>query len=237
MSEMLIYKLLAEMASFKHPFIFSPFKVNEPFLDTRLMQFLDDCNLIPNMTLRLFTNGTPLTESLIDRINTLHRVAHLWVSLNSHQASEYYRIMGLQFDKTAIKLDMLHRRIDNGTFKFPVVLSKVTNNPEHDKDFVAYCVNRWPYFKITLIKQDSWLGYVAPLDPIIPSTPCARWFELSVLATGVVSLCCMDGKGEFPIGNVNTHSLLEVYNHPSYRERREKMMSRTSIYPCNTCSY
>ena len=67
--------------------------------------------------------------------------------------------------------------------------------------------------------------------------PCGRWYELSIMANGVVSLCCQDGEGQFPIGDVNKQTLLEVYNHPFYRERREKNLSRLEVEVCNTCTY
>ena len=87
------------------------------------------------------------------------------------------------------------------------------------------------------IKKDGWLGYVKPDSPEIPATPCVRWWELSIMANGIVSLCCMDGEGKFSIGDVKENSMLEIYNQPEYRERREKLLSRKNIYPCNTCTY
>lgn len=238
MSEDLMYRLLDEISKFEHPCVLSPFKVNEPLLDTRLMKYLNMVNLIaPSVSLRLFTNGSPLSASLIDRIAALDNVRHLWISLNSHNPDEYKKIMGLDFERTALRLDALHYAVFIGEFLHPVVLSKVVDNPDTWWEFTMYCNTRWPLFKVQPIKQDSWLGYAAPLMPDIPDAPCARWFELSILATGIVSLCCMDGKGEFPIGDVNTQTLLEVYNNPFYRERREQSLSRMHIHPCSTCSY
>lgn len=235
----LMYRLLDEMATFAHPFVISPFKVNEPFLDRRrLFPYLQKINAcIPLAQLRLFTNGSTLTELMLDSIQELNNVLHLWVSLNSHDSGEYEKIMGIDFDLTAKRLDELHRRAFVGEFTHPVMLSKVTDSLTGEEAFLDYCNTRWPLFTRQIIKQDSWLGYVAPLHPSIPDTPCSRWFELSILSTGVVSLCCMDGKGEFPIGNVHDQTLLEVYNQPGYRQRRATLQSRLSVHPCNTCSY
>lgn len=235
----LMYRLLDEMAAFRHPFVLSPFKVNEPFLDrARLFPYLKETNSrVPLASLRLFTNGSTLTEMMLDRIQELQNVLHLWVSLNSHKPEEYKKIMGLDFYQTAKRLDELHRRVFVGEFTHPVMLSKVTESLTGEDSFLDYCNTRWPLFTRQIIKQDSWLGYVAPLHPDIPDTPCVRWFELSILSTGIVSLCCMDGKGEFPIGNVHDQTLLEVYNQPWYHQRRATLQSRLSVHPCKTCSY
>ncbi len=232
----LIHKVALEMATFTKPFFFSPFKVNEPFLDKRVIGILQSINeLAPLARLRLFTNGTPLTSQLIYHINDLVNVEHLWVSLNSTDTVQYEKIMRLPFDVTARKLDLVHEFEE---FKHKVVLSRVASlDNKENGDFIYYCRERWPKFTATLIKRDGWLGDInAPLATI-PDAPCSRWFELSICATGIVSLCCMDGHGKYAIGDIKKNTLLEIYNHPFWRERRERMMSRKQIFPCSTCSY
>lgn len=232
MSDELIERLVGEMRQFKLPFYFSPFKVNEPLLDQRLIPL---CRLmnehVPQAKIRLFTNGSPLTAEKVEQIAALRNVEHLWISLNEHDADKYEALMSLNFARTAKRLDALHAV----EFPHPVVVSKVGS----DDGFKAYVTERWPKFKPFIIKRDGWLGYVDPQFPGVPDTPCARWFEMSVMATGKVSLCCMhDGADDkYCIGDVNTHSLLEVYNAPQWRERREKLLSRRSIEPCQRCTY
>jgi hypothetical protein len=232
MSDELIERLIDEMAAFKLPFYFSPFKVNEPFLDKRLIPVCRMFNeKVPHGRLRLFTNGSALTEKNIDDVAALKNVEHLWVSLNSHIPDEYERLMGLRFDLTARRLDMLHER----DFPYRVVLSTVgfPNEP-----FRRYCYDRWPKFESTAIKRDAWLGYTESQDSHVPDGPCGRWFELSIMANGVVSLCCMDGTGEHAIGDVTRHTMLDVYNAPQLRERRQNLTSRLTVgSPCNGCTY
>lgn len=231
MPDELLARLLDEMAGFRTPFYFSPFKVNEPLLDKRLIPLCERFERDARLgNLRIFSNGSALTDANIEGIAGLKRIAHLWVSLNSHDPDEYERLMGLKFDVTARRLDRLHAR----EFPHTVVLSAVgyPNAP-----FVAYCRERWPKFQTFVLRRTEWLGYTYPDDPTVPDTPCSRWFELSAMASGVVSLCCQDGEGKYPIGDLRRQTLLEVYNAPHWRERRERMLSRRLVYPCSTCSY
>ena len=230
MSDELLYRLIDEMATFEVPFMFSPFKVNEPLLDNR---FIDICRTVEAETraaLRIFTNGAPLTQRHIDDIASLDRVHHLWVSLNSHDPDEYQSLMNIPFERTAKRLDNLHSQY----FPHPVVLSTVGYPNE---DFRRYCFERWPRFESVAIGKSSWLGYTEAQRQEVPDMPCLRWFELSIMANGVVSLCCMDGQGDFPIGDLNDSTLLEVYNSPHYRERRERLLSRLQVDICKTCTY
>lgn len=234
----MVERLIMEMADFQAPFFFSPFKVNEPLLDPRFIEF---CRLFESMTLigrlRIFTNGSPLTLNKILEIADLKRVEHVWISLNSHDEKEYQSIMGLDFSQTCRRLDYLHAAIRGG-FPHQVVVSKVVeNDSQKNHDFVIFCAERWPHFTIRLIKRDGWLGYVEPSNKLVPQKECSRWFELSVMATGKVALCCMDGAGEYAIGDVNQNTLLDIYNAPHWRERREWGVKRQAYSPCNRCTY
>lgn len=234
-------QMLVELKDHPKPFVLSPFKVNEPFLDKRLIPFCQKAmREVPNAHLRLFSNGSALTEKHIEEVAKLERVLHLWVSLNESDPDKYKETMGLDFNRTAMNLDILHSYVEHGAFPHEVMISRVRpamEIGEADEEFVSFVNNRWPRFKVTLIKPDGWLGDIPLGSDEIPDTGCGRWYELSITATGVVSLCCMDGQAQFPIGDVTVESLFEIYNKPAYRERRVKLMSRKAIHPCSTCSY
>lgn len=230
MTDELIDKVITEMSEWKTPFYFSPFKVNEPLLDKRLF---DICERVVRETvavLRIFTNGAALTQKHIDRIAGLDRVVHLWVSLNSTDPEEYQELMNMDFERTAKRLDNLHAQ----DFPHPVVLSTVGYPNE---DFRYYCYKRWPRFESIAIGRSAWLGYTHSDIEEVPDTPCGRWFELSITSSGVVSLCCMDGAAAYPIGDIREQTLLEVYNAPDWLRRREGLISRREVAPCDQCTY
>lgn len=240
MPDELIDAIIEELKDHPHPFLISPFKVNEPFLDKRLIPICRKINAeLPNAILRLFSNGSALTEKHIDEVATLNRVTHLWISLNEYEADAYKATMGLDFNRTVANLDLLHSKKAAGTFPFEVMISRVRQAlipNEADRAFSRFVYDRWPLFKVHLIKRDSWLGFTEPNDSEVPDEPCGRWFELSVMATGKVSLCCMDSSGEFSIGDIKD-GVFATYNAPHWRERRLKMLSRKGINPCSTCNY
>lgn len=230
----LMWRLVDEMSEWKIPFDFCPFKVNEPLLDKRLMPLLERMESQTIADIRLFTNGQALTFKWLENLNQLDRLKVLWVSLNSHIPEEYEKLMSLSFEKTTRNLDMLH----DSDFVHPVTVSRVGA----DMAFAEYVNNRWPRFQCVLIKKDGWLGYTDADVIEIPKTPCSRWFELNICADGRVAHCCMHSGAEpqYFIGDLNTQTMLEVYNSHFWRERREKLLKRTELddrSPCNRCSY
>ena len=239
MPDEILDRIIEELKDHPHPFIIAPFKVNEPFLDKRLIPFCQKVNAeLPNAFLRIFSNGQALTNKNIVDVAHLERVAHLWISLNSHDPAEYRATMGLDFEKTAKSLDELHTAVQFGIFSHDVVLSRVHQDHIAREPFVDYCSERWPLFKVVTLKRDSWLGDIEGMDRPIPDAPCGRWYELSITATGEVSRCCMDGQCKHPIGDLRTQSLFEVYNGKQWRKQRLTEMSRKETGTvCAGCNY
>lgn len=231
LSDELLARLVDEMAAFKLPFYFSPFKVNEPLLDKRVLPLCETFNeRVPHGVLRLFSNGSALTDKNLDAIGRLRNVAHLWISLNEIDPQKYEATMGLDFEHTTRNLDRLHSR----RFAHWVVVSRVGVDP----DFEGYVRQRWPKFKPAMLKRDAWIDFTNSDITEVPATPCSRWWELNITATGKAALCCMDGEARYGFGDVNTQTLLEIYGHPKLREWRENMLSRKLAgTPCSGCTY
>ena len=239
MPDEMIERIIHELRDHPGEFMIAPFKVNEPFLDKRMLPLCRMINdVLPKAWLRLFSNGSTLTAANIAGVAALDRVVHMWVSLNEHEAGAYRDLMGLDFDRTCANLDSLHKAVGVGDFRHPVVVSKVRALNERDDAFVAFCNARWPLFKTFLIKRDSWTGYTVAEGGPVPAKYCGRWFDVNIMATGKVALCCMDGAGSHAIGDLNTQSLFEVYNQREQRDRRLNMLSRLNAgSPCSGCNY
>jgi len=241
MSDELLEKILNDLEDIPktHPFFLSPFKVNEPFLDKRLLPLLEDINQrLPNALIRLFSNGTPITEKKIDRLAKLRNIEHLWISLNDYREKEYEEVMQIPLEKTLKRLDLLHQKKLNG-FPHTVIISRVVDETFADGLFYEFVNDRYPSFVVRLLKREAWIDF-HDHDAIrqeIPATTCGRWYEINIMSTGVVALCCMDGEGKYPIGDVSKDHVLDVFNSPGYRRMRAGAFNRQAYDPCNRCTY
>lgn len=235
----LITHMIGQMKSWTEPFFISPFKVNEPLLDVRMPEICAGIEQeLPLAKIRLFTNGSPLTAAVLEWIGALTSLDGLWISLNSCDAQEYGDLMKLSYEITATRLDRLHRGVQEGTFPHNVTVSRVaTDDSQKNLEFVRSVARRWPRFQPCIIKRDGWLGYVEPSNSRIPRSGCARWWELNITAEAKAVLCCMDGKGEYVLGDAAAQPLLEIYNQPHLQERRLRARTREGIEPCARCTY
>lgn len=239
MPDALIEKVVAELAEIPQnvPFQLSPFKVNEPFLDARLFDVMDlVAARLPNASLALTSNAQPITPDKLERLATYPTLGYLWISFNEHTPAEYERVMGIRFAKTIERLHMLHDwKAAGATLR--IVVSRVGDGTIRDEEFVQFCRATFPRFDLNVFPRGGWLGQVENVQAPIYPVGCSRWFELSITATGTVAHCCMDGKAEFPIGDVNREHVLAVYNKPEYRRLRERTATRLQAEPCKRCAF
>lgn len=241
MEDALIDKIIDDLSVIpaELPFGIAPFKVNDPLIDRRIFDICTRINQrLPNAHLRLFTNGAPLTDTNIARIARLERLQHLWVSLNEHQAERYQQVMGIPLAPTLKCLDRLHAAVVAGDFHRPVIISRVRDRTDADHEFLAFVQARYPRFAISLLPHASWAGQMKDVEGLLPPvTGCTRWFELSIMSTGKVALCCMDGEGRHVIGDVCNDSAIAIYNQPAYRRLRESVgVRQQAAAPCHGCS-
>ena len=245
MDDALIDKIIHELAAIpvQVPFQLFPFKVNEPFMEPRLFELMGKINrMLPNAQLSLVTSAAPLTEAKALQLNQVVNLQYLWLSVHESDPEAYTRLMQLPWERTAQRLQMLHRLKQEGQIFYPVVLARVGDGSAADQDFLDWGQHHYPLFKTGVYQRGDWLRQVsgeqvAGVSPDAPDISCLRWFELSITATGQVAQCCMDGQAEWPLGDVSQQHVLEVYNQAAYRRRRELALSRRGISPCGSCSF
>ena len=237
MPDELVEKIVGDLTDIprERSFQLSPFKVNEPFLDLRIFEILSLINeKLPNARLTLTTNATPLTEAKLEKVRNL---GYLWISVNEHCAEMYERTMGLPFERTMDRFQMIHDRKASGGLPMRIVLSRVGDGSGVDQEFERWVQRKFPLFEAFIFQRGAWIGQVDVDVGEVPNVGCMRWFDISIVSNGVVAHCCMDGGAKWPIGDAKTQHVLEIYNSLEYRKLRERTVSRLHVEPCNRCTF
>ena len=240
MPDALIAKVIDDLTAIPRTLSFqlSPFKVNEPLLDVRLFDILALCNdKLPNASLTLTTNASPLTEAKLSQLARVKNLSYLWISFNDHRPAVYEKVMRLPYQRTIERLSMLHGKKASGEFAPRVVVSRVGDGTSDDAEFATWVRRQFPLFDVSVFQRGSWIGQVDTAVGAVPAVGCARWFELSITSTGTVAHCCMDGQADWPIGDVQKQHVLDIYNAPEYRALRERTASRRDVSPCRQCTF
>lgn len=248
MKDELFAKIIADLEQIprSHEFTVSPNLIGDPFLDKAMFERLALINSrLPQARIALFTNAGFLPQDFAERIVSVRNIALINVSLNFATPEEYKVGMGLDFAKTIANIRLLLNLQRKHKLAIePVLLSRVRDGSGADERFQNIIADEvLPDFvlgvdyDISLKSRADWLGLQDTGQSRIPySHPCRSWFDITVLANGIVPHCCMDAEAQYVIGDANRQGLLDIYNSPHYRSLRESATCREHIHPCNTCA-
>lgn len=247
MSDDLFEKILGDLQEIppQVPTHISPNMVNEPFMDKRIFERLFRINAaLPTTRLAIFTNFNALPHGFPDRFRALRNLDALNVSFNAANEADYRAIMGIDFARTVrnLRLFMTENR-ERRFLHEPVVLSRVADHTHADVAYEQQCRALFADFEegvdyvVHVKNRTNWLGATDDRQSPIPyALPCGAWFDINIMCTGVVPLCCVDSRGEHMIGDVTRNSVLEIYNNPNFKSLRATEIRRETTRPCSTCS-
>ena len=240
MGDALISKILDDVAEIpgRPPFEVNLSRVNEPFLDTRVLDISEDIGRrFPEASQMFFSNGTPLTESTLLRISKLSKVAFLSISVNDHRPDRYEQIMQLPFARTLQKIALVHEMKTAGGLPFPVYLTRVGDGSSSDGEFLEWVKREFPGLSGLVTVRGDWMGAVpAQLVGLVPAVGCRQWFQLHFLSNGKSAFCCVDSDGRYGSGDVSSqHAIHEIYNAPDKRAMRLQLPSRLDVRECRAC--
>jgi molybdenum cofactor biosynthesis enzyme MoaA len=238
MDEGLFRKIIDDCRAFPL-FAIEPFLQGDPFSDPAILPRLEHIRQrLPSTKLRLYSNGYGMTPDQIDGMLDLG-IDQLVISLNTLDAARYREVMGLRLGRTLRNLEYLttpsrrHRVAGRITFR---MTRRPDCSSEEQAAFVRYCRERG--VRALIVGQFNYKGDIDSALPV-PSYGCEHVHRLDILASGRVTLCCMDHDGAWGWGDVRQHSVLELYRHQVAVRYRSMHTGgrRRDIEPCNGCNY
>jgi molybdenum cofactor biosynthesis enzyme MoaA len=165
-------------------------------------------------------------------------IDHLYISINTLDAKKYRDVMGIPIERTIANIEYLTKPGIRERIARQITLRMTrladTTLQEQD-DFLAYCKQK--RVKPFIVGLFNYKGDINSRLPV-PSYGCEHVHRLDILASGRVTLCCMDQDGQYGWADARENSVLELYNHPRAVEYRELHATgrRREIDPCGTCN-
>ena len=253
MSSDLFDKLVSDLKIIPedHKFTISLNHISEPLMDRRCETFIKKINdNLPNASVTIITNGLLLNPKNIQMLAGFSNVASIQVSLNEIDGQAHEKSMGMKnkFEEISKNLDILYSTMKQGGIGFKVFLRRVGDHTENDIRFVSYCAERWPSFSATSrglktflcqmdfgsCGQEAMENYFHPKVPIVG---CTQWYHLVISASGKVAACCFDGQVQWPIGDISSDGIIDIYNSEAFRSLRKNCWTRLEANrPCNACN-
>jgi len=237
-------KILDECAKEAALWRIEPFLNNEPFTDTRMVDWIRmSKQRVPHAMVTVTTNGSLVTPKVTDAL--IHSgLDGIWFSFNGATKETYESIMGLSFDKVKSNIDYLLSVKPESLRVFTNMIDTVPMKGE-----IAENIRYWQSRGVQsgaspLVNRAGNVKNFTELNYKKQATSAVRVCELVfhkmyIGYNGDVLLCCMDWRRRVVLGNVRNQTLREVWHSARYREyRRLQTQNRSKdLELCADCSY
>jgi radical SAM protein with 4Fe4S-binding SPASM domain len=243
--ELALYEKLLDECSGRHElWRIEPFLNNEPFTDTRMVDWIALAKQrVPHAMVTVTTNGSLVFPRVSDRL-VQSGLDGIWFSVNGATRETYESIMGLSFDQVMANIDYLLAVRPKSLRVFTNMIETVPMRGEIEEN-----VRRWRGLGVEsgsspLVNRAGNVANFAELS-YKPQAPGAvrvcdlLYHKMYVGWNGDVLLCCMDWRRRVVLGNARTQTLESIWNGAAYRRyRRMHEEGRVAdLELCRDCSY
>lgn len=228
-----------------------PFLMQEPLVEPRLIAILDNIKQVNrHCKTTVYSNMAAMTEKLAHEIVDSRLLDQLNISFYGPTEEVYNQIQPpLKYQRTKRRIRrFMEIRNESGDFK-PEVAMHYIAAPQLMRHCYSYsCEWQNVVDRVGFVHYDDFHGVMPRLSeayeetiwksPAQHRTPCSRlWLGLNVLCDGSVTPCCVDFNGEVKFGNVNKHTLQEIWLGKKFQRFREKHIQRkfSEIPLCREC--
>ena len=206
----------------------------EAFIDKKLVEKVRYAKQQGIKEVGMISNGSLITDQIArGMIDAGLDAINISVDASGKEVFESTRI-GLKYDKVIGNIERLVRlRAESGKRRPKLILSFVRQNNSADEQ--AF-IEHWRAIadKIHVTDLHNWAGTLNKESDV--NYPCYRpWLTFTALWDGRVSLCCADFDGKTILGDLNTHSIAEIWNAQAYRDVRRQHLESGGPDICRAC--
>ena len=206
----------------------------EAFIDRNLVDKVRYAKQKGVKEVGMISNGSLITEKVArGMIDAGLDAINISVDASGKEVFESTRI-GLKYDKVIANIERLVRlRTESGKRRPKLILSFVRQNNSSDEQ--AF-IEHWRTIadKVHVTDLHNWAGTLNTESDV--NYPCYRpWLTFTVLWDGRVSLCCADFDGKVILGDLNTHTIADIWNAEPYRDARRQHLESGGPDICRAC--
>ena len=244
MSDGLFEKIVAEIADHNVTQRISPYLMNEPFLDSGIIEKARYIKKhVPKARIVLTTNGSLLTEAVVDDLVRDNPLRALYISMQGIEKEPYQESMGgaMVFEKTKENVERLIAKRNQHAPDLKVVVTMIKTNRIDTDKAVAHWKALGVESKYTKLENRG--GNNKAFEALNAGErrrflDCVRLLKNAyILFNGDMVLCCTDYYKTMVLGNVGESSIHEVWNSPrAWEIRKDFLRGDLSRIPlCDDC--
>jgi pyruvate-formate lyase-activating enzyme len=238
MPESVFKKIIDESVGHPELKLIKPSLFGEPALTPHLLERLKYIRLnLPNVKIRLITNGSKFNWQLTDAIFKEHLCDEINFSLDANDKETFETFKGISWDETIENLEYFIDKNKRAKRQIKIILSFVYT-PENEDQLNGFKV-RWRE-KVDEINVGAESGLRRRKNYIPKRTklPCSQLFNrINFLTDGRAVMCCLDAFCEVPIGDVKKESVSDIWNGEKLKKLQALHLKgrKNNIPLCKIC--
>ena len=231
MAETLFTKIVDEIALHDATLRISPYLMNEPFLDTDILNKARHIKRkVPRARVVLTTNGSRLTKQIVDDLVSDNPLRALYISMQGIEKEPYEDSMRgtLVFEETKNNIEYLINMRNHHAPNLKLVVTMIKTNRIDAEKAVVYWKSRGIDSKFTRLENRG--GNTEQFDSLNSGGKriyknCVRLLKNAyILFNGDMVLCCTDYYKTMVLGNITNSSISEVWNSAYAQRLRFKFL-------------
>lgn len=240
--------IIEQINTFPKPLsILRLYKEGEPLLNRSLPEFVSIAKSSNVARVDTTTNGVLLNRSLSDSLIAAG-IDQINISLNGLSSAHYneYTQRNIDVDKVVDEIKYLCSISGRTTIYVKCIKEHLSQHDQHafielftgyaDKVFLEGLQPNWPAFEFDYINPDYQTGHYG--QELIKREVCPFIFYMMVInSDGTVSACVQDWNHSLVMGNVDSSSLLEIWNGANLNRLRMSHLdfNRKCYSNCSEC--
>ncbi len=225
--------------------------ISEPLLFKDLKNILKRAEDAKIMDIFIFTNGILLTpEKSQELLST--SITRLFISIDA-ATSETYNIVRVPVSERLKNLNRLDD-LENNVVNFvkmrndqnkilPLVRTSFVGLKENSGEIKQF-ISKWKEIvdSVEIQRESSTDAYAKiknskeDVRPKLETYNCQEpWGQISIYSDGTVAPCCNTIGRNIPVGNVNNHTIKEIWNNDKMKEIRDGFKKNKPSKACRIC--
>lgn len=226
MSWELFVKIIEEIREYAE--VIQLYWMGEPLLHNQIFQMIDYCKKNTRAKIMISTNGSLLTREVTDKLLAA-KIDEIIVSMDACDSQRIYYKIRVGGDLSKLNENVEYLLNSNRCANIVLQFIDMYINKSEKEGFV----NKWSKYNCIINIQCiySWANQLPSLNLTSDNTspvankkrvPCEDlWKKVSIRWDGTLALCCFDWSSKVEIGDLNSSSMLDLWNSKKINELRK----------------
>jgi pyruvate-formate lyase-activating enzyme len=217
-----------------------PSMYGEPLIQKDYLKYLRYIRKnLPNVKISLITNSTLLTEEISKKLIEENLIDKINFSIDSFTKNTCQKLKKIDYDKVIENINFFfkHKKLKSSKIRAGVSFVLCNENIQEWFDFKRFWKNRADYIHLAFDDGRFTNKHLINLKNISPCKPLFR--DMNIISSGKVIFCCIDCIGKYPLGDLNTNSIKEVWCGKLFNNfRKMHIKYKKHKHPlCKNCDF